>query len=467
MTSDRLRAAFLGALIASLPAGCADPGRLFKMHTAPDRRADAEKSWRGVRATVKLQLAQELLDGGNPKEARAALQEVAGASGDDAAVLLMLAKIELADAHLASARQAISSVLAMPQPSAEAYYVAGLIDERYENYADAAKAYESAALSAPQEPDYVVARAEALVKLNRPVEAIKSVEERLADFPESVELRLFVADTNQMLGLKDAAVAAYRDAERLSNDDPRVRAQLGLALEGAGKDEEAIRVLLPLVGVSGIAGDRAPAASRGGRPGSRSADAKRRGEPSESKPGSEKDSAAPSKLVRRALARALLRNGMPKQARVILAGLLVDEPKDIEGWALMTRVAFALGDAQLAREAAERLAALDGNPHGWLLGAYAAMKSGDSKGALRNVSEALNNNPRDVMALCMLACVQAEAGEKTAAARTLDHALRIDPDCGPAVQLRRQLTSDPPAAAPMPREVSRQDPDASHEEGAR
>jgi len=467
MTSSRLRSSILGLLIVAVPAGCADPGRLFKMHTAPDRRADAERSWRGVRAKVKLQLAQELLDGGNPKEARAALQQVAGAPGDDPAVLMMLAKIELADGHLAAARQAITSVLAMPEPSAEAYYVAGLVDERYENYADAAKAYESAALNAPQEPDYVLARAEALLKLNRPVEAIKLVEERVADFPESVELRLFVADTNQMLGLKDAAVTAYREAARLSNDDPKVREQLGLALEGAGKDEEAIRVLLPLVGASGVMGGRASAGGAGTRSGSRLAEGKRRGQTGDSKSGDEKESAAPSKLVRRALARALLRNGMPKQARVILAGLLADEPNDVEGWALMTRVAFALGDAPLAREAAERLAALDGNPHGWLLGAYAAMKSGDSKGALRNVSEALNNNPRDVMALCMLACVQAEAGEKTAAARTLDHALRIDPDCGPAVQLRRQLTSDTPAAAAIPREEPRQEPAATFEEGAR
>src|SRR6185295_17802811 len=99
---------------------------------------------------------------------------------------------------------------------------------------------------------------------------------------------------------------------------------------------------------------RQSAGGAGTRSGRHLAEAKRRGRTGESKSGDEKESAAPSKLVRRALARALLRNGMPKQARVILAGLLGDEPNDVEGWALMTRVAFALGDAPLAREAAER-----------------------------------------------------------------------------------------------------------------
>ena len=189
-----------GCLISAGLSGCADTGRLFQMHTSANRRADAERSWRAVRAKVKLQLAQNLLDSGNTKEARAALQEVA--DSNDPAVLLMLAKIELAEGHLSGARQAATSALAIPDAGAEAYYVAGLVEERYENYVEAAKDFESARLMAPSDADYLLAQAEALVKLSRPVEAIKLVEAHTPDFPDEVSLRLFVAETNEMLDRK-------------------------------------------------------------------------------------------------------------------------------------------------------------------------------------------------------------------------------------------------------------------------
>lgn len=437
MSAARRFICFLGVALSGLGTGCADPGRLFKLHTAPDRRADAERTWRGVRARVKIQLAQELLDSGNTRDARAALQEVAGAASDDPAVLVLLAKIELADGKLPAARQAAQTALAMPDPQAETFYVAGLIEERYGNLSEAARCYEGAQALAPGDVDYLLARAEALVKLDRPVEAIHAVETRLPDFPEDVSPQLFVAETNQMLGLKDAAVAAYREAVRISDGDPRIGEAYGLALEAAGNDEQAIRVLSPLVARA----SRGDAAGGNGHRGPRGAKPK--------VATTEPSSHTVSPAVRRALARCYLRSGMAPQARTLLVDLLSENGRDAEGWALMTRVGFAVGDAALAREAAERLASLDGGAPGRLLGAYAAMRDGDASGAMRGVSEVLSSNPRDVMALCMLACLQANAGEHAAAIRTLDHILRIDPDCSAAVQLRRQLKGDAPAARPI------------------
>ncbi len=427
------RTAIAGLWTALMLGGCAEPSKFLKSHFATDQHKEGEKSWRGVRAKVKLQLAQQFYDGGSMEDARVAVREAIELNGTEPAALVILAKIELREGHPAAARKAIASALELPGCSAEAHYVAGQIEERYEDFTVALKRYEEALAADPNRPEYVLAEAHALVKLDRPVEGIQFVEGRLPDFPDELDLRLFVAETNRMLGLKDATVAAYREAVRMSPDDRSIREELGLALEWAGQDEEAVAVLVPLVQAKL---EQQTAARR----------KKQRGEAE--KP--EESGDAKSCVAARALARAYLNLNQPREARDVLKRVVFASPDDAESWAMLARVGVALGDRELARVAAERLAA---NPAGdgtaAALGAYLAFKEGDTQGALRSATAALESNPRDVMALCVLAWVQSQTGEKTSATHTLNRALRIDPDCGPAQLLRRQIGGES-AEAPAP-----------------
>lgn len=418
------RGAMLAVAFAALLSGCAEPTKFLKSHFATDQHKEGEKSWREVRARVKLQLAQQFFDGGSMDDARAAVREAIELNGAEPAAFVILAKVELREGHPAAARKAIASALELPGCAAEGHYVAGMVEERYENFAGALTRYEEALAADPNKAEYVLAEAHAMVKVDRPVEAIQFVEGRLADFPDEIDMRLFIAETSRMLGLKDATVAAYREAARLATDNQSVREELGLALEWAGQDEEAVAVLAPLVyaKLEKLSTERR----------------KKRGGDSEN-PNGGGDSK--SFVATRALARAYLDLNQPREARDVLKQAVTLSPEDVESWSMLTRVGVAMGDRELARMAAERVAALPGgDATAAALGAYLAFKEGDTQGALRGATSALEANPRDVMALCVLAWVQSQTGEKASAARTIDRALRIDPDCGPARLLKQQIS---------------------------
>lgn len=427
-------AAMIAGVVAALLSGCAEPTKFLQSHFATDQHKEGEKSWREVRAKVKLQLAQQFFDGGSMDDARSAVREAIELNGAEPAGLVILAKIELREGHPAAARKAIASALELPGCSADAHYVAGMVEERYENFAGALKRYEEALAADPNKADYVLAEAHAMVKVDRPVEAIQFVEGRFADFPDEIDMRLFVAETSRMLGLKDATVAAYRDAARMAPEDKSAREELGLALEWAGQDEEAVTVLAPLVQAKL---EKQSAERR----------KKQRGDADKS----EDSGDAKSCVAARALARSYLKLNQPREARDVLKRVVAGSPEDTESWAMLTRVGVALGDRELARAAAERLAATPGgDATAAALGAYLAFKEGDTQGALRGATAALEANPRDVMALCVLAWVQSQTGEKASATHTINRALKIDPDCGPARLLKQQIggaSGDEPAPA--------------------
>src|SRR5262249_17464582 len=156
--------------------------------------------------------------------------------------LLLMSKIELRDGHLSAARDAITSALLLPDPGPETYYVAGLIEMRYDHFDAALEQFSHASVRNPNEPEYVLARAEAMVKLNRGVEALTLVESRVVDFSDESSLWLFLAETNQMLGLAQPSIDAFREAARRAPNDQTIREQFGLALESAQQDEEAVTV---------------------------------------------------------------------------------------------------------------------------------------------------------------------------------------------------------------------------------
>ncbi len=400
-----------GAIIAT---GCAGGGILDR-HFAVDRKAEAERSWRGVRQSVKLQLVEQLVDAGKFRDARMTLNEVIAAGDDDARAAMLLARIELAEGRIAAARQAVASARAAGATGAEFEYLAGQAEERFGDFAAALEAYRNAAAADPNDADYLLAQAEMLVRLDRPVEGLSLVRSRLPDFADHVGLRLFVAHTCELLKLDEAAVAAYESALRIAGNDRSIRESLGLALERLGRNEDAIRVLTPVVAGPSDASAMTNPAQRASRP------------------------------ARRAFVRACMGVGDSRRAHATLRELLREDDGDLESWSLLSRVAIAIGDARLAAEAARELARRGGaDTDAWLLAALSSLQQGDPKSALRSVSAALDADPHNPLAFCTLARIQKAVGEHEAARRSIERALRLDPDCQIAAELQRELADAGP-----------------------
>lgn len=448
----RLRTAGGAALIALALVGCGKSGRLLSLHTQPDRASAATENWREVRARLKLQMAQQAFDAGNLKGARAELAESTSLDAHHAAAYVLQAKLDLSEGQLAAAADAIAMALQQPDAGPDADFVAGAVAERSGRNEDALTHYERALARSPNDPEYVLAVATVMAASRRAPDALKLVESRLSDFDSDLPLRLFAADTALMLGENDVALREYHEAVRLSNDDPVVREKLGLALAWTGKHAEAIAVLQPLVS----------AAMHSYRPGKPSRQAESGDGDRPPRPGS-------TATVRRTLASSYLATGAAQDALPILQALLRENNTDVEAWVLLSRVGLAANDRQILREAAGRLkefgenssiaAAGAGSGDLRVLAAHCWLKAGAWREALGAAQSALKLNPRDVLALYVVAEVLREKGQPTAALEAADRMLAIDPEFAPARKTRMlclmQVAERPdehatPAASPAP-----------------
>lgn len=437
MNDPTRRHVAFAVLAASLSAGagCSPMSGLIDRHFSSDQRQEAQERWSDVRAGVKLRLAQQLFDAQNYGEARERLREAMALTRTEPGAFILLAKLELLEGRLASAREAIDIARAMPEATSEADYVAGIIAERSERLDDALCHYEDAAAKQPMDSEYLLAVAEMLVALNRPAEALLLVQSRLADFDQHVGLHVCAAETARVLGLYNEAAQAYSDAARIAGDAPLLLEYAGMALFDAGRYEEATTILKPLVDAS-IARERTHAAVR-----SRESPAPDRSAESRRSAIARRGDAMPvragdSPAVRRILARSLLRAGEPMEALAVLRHVIRKDVRDVDAWRVIGEIGLTRGDMAAALEAGVQLSRLvPEDPQGWLISAYASLRQGDPATAVRASQRAVRMKQDDVVALCLWAEGELARGHVDAAARVIEEAVRIDPDYSPAVAI--------------------------------
>ncbi len=415
--------AFAVCCMASPLWGCAAIGGIASKHVASDRRAQAEQRWKQVRAQVRQKLAQDHFDAGRTKEARDELRQALDLQPDRSSAFVLLAKIELQEGRLAAAREAVQAAAALPDAGAEATYVAGVIAERYHER-DAARAYYARAVELNRSvPEYLLALAEVLVSLGRPAEALSLVERRLPDFDQEVGLWLFTAETCQLLGMPDGSLRAYREAARLSPGSAVIREQLGLALVSAGRYEEAIETLRPVVEAGSA---RRPRGSTTGI----QAEAR---DPTLTSGESTKEEVPPapgeSAAVRHALIRCYLECGQSRPAIARIRNLVKEAPDDAHAWRLAGRAAVLGDDPALMRESAANLRRIgEATDEAAVLEAFAALRTSDPGAATEAALRAVHQRPDDVLLWCILARAYAASGDGTAARLAAARARVLAPD---------------------------------------
>lgn len=422
---ERLCSAVLSlAVLGSAIAGCdLSKSRLLSLHMEDDQRAGAQKRWNDVRGRVKLQLAQDHYAAGRTAECETVLREARALAPDDPEVFVLAARLRLDQGRLAEAREAIAVAAALNQSDAEIPYLAGLVAQRYGELESAYDYFTQAAQLGPNTPAYLLARADVLLALNRPADALDLIRSRLMDFDDNVSLRMLAARACRILGLRRPAIAFCRDAIRIAGDDPALVAELGRLLIWSGSHREAIAVLAPLVDdPRRVEITNRPIHRRTAAPSDQNAHLTGQASRSGVEP-----AVVPSSVIHD-LARAYLAVGQADRVRQLVKPLMRADESDSLAWMLFARASLMKDDFAAARSAVDKLETLgDVSAESYLLSAYAALRSGDTRSTCVDAMKALDFDAESAMAHCLLGQAAEAEGREAAALDAYARALELEP----------------------------------------
>ncbi len=210
-----------GMVIAAL-AGCSEN----KQQTPTQQ---AVKNWNGARAAVLLGLARDQYQSGSFDKSRLTLSEAAKLDPDNSAEHILSAKLYIEAGQLEAAEKELEAARTLDAKNAEVEYLAGVVYQRWEQPERALAFYTHATELAPAELGYLMARAEMLVAMNRPMEALALLQEKVAYFEHSGVIRDEVGLLLLQQGKLDDAIEMLRRATILSEDDLTIREHLAQA----------------------------------------------------------------------------------------------------------------------------------------------------------------------------------------------------------------------------------------------
>ncbi len=364
--------------------------------THAEAKVQAEQRWTKVRGQVKFQLARQQFDRGLFDDAIKTLQESNALDPTNADAFALLAKANLELGKPTTAEQAIQAAAKSGLNNAELEYLKGLIHEQRNELPPALSQYEKACALDSTRVDYLLARIETLVALDRFSEALALADANAGQFDDDVSVALLAARIAVLMGDSKGALERFQNPAIQNAGSTTAIEDFGSLLASQGHCHEAIRVLQPLCDASESASEAGPLSAG----------------------------------AYRSLADCYMKGNEPKRAMEVLGKHLARNPNDAASQLLLARAALAAGEYMTALQAIEaaRRGHSDDSDFNLLL-ATTHWKRGDMQGALRVLDGILSSNPTDVDAWCLKG--EALLGQHRAdeARDAFERALDLDPDC--------------------------------------
>ena len=223
--SIKSRLLVAGMLCSLALTGCASSSGKKR----PTQKEQAVKQWNGTRAAVMASMARSQYDAGNFTQCEQTVRDAMKLNSENADLHLLSAKLAIQQGHLEVAESELALVTKYAPNNAEADYLTGVVCERAGKHQDALDAYTRAAEKVPTEVAYVLARAEILVDLDRPLEALQFVQEKSLAFDQSAPLHDTLGELLVGQSRYEEAVAALRQASVMAPDDQQIREHLAMA----------------------------------------------------------------------------------------------------------------------------------------------------------------------------------------------------------------------------------------------
>jgi Tfp pilus assembly protein PilF len=373
----------LAALVLALSAGgCANAKN--------KNREDAKVRWAKARAGVMYSLASNQFKNGSLEECRKTVSGALKLDPKNPALHILSARVSIEQGQLETAERELELARKVAPNAAEAYYLSGVIYQRWQKPQTAYEFYTAACDKSPAEIAYVIARAEMLVDLDRMNEALALLQEKVNYFENSPAIRDTYGQLLMQVKRYADAVDMFRQATVLAEDDLAIKERFGLALYYDKQYVEAADVLGKLL---------------------------------------EKDEFKNRADLLAALGQAQLQTGKARDARRSFETATEKDPASAKTWLGLARAAMESNDFRRSELALRKAHTLEPKAsEAYLLLGYLRIKQNKMKDALVAFEKSSGLDPADTVSVCMIGYVHEKSGRKDKAMEFYAKALLAKPN---------------------------------------
>lgn len=363
----------------------------------PTQKEAAMKQWNDARASVLLTLARDQFKTGNFDKCRQTVAEALRMAPENPNLWVLSGKLNIEQGQLELAERDLKKAGELAPNAAEPHYLLGVIYQRWQRLDVALAEYQAASDKAPTELAYVLARAETLVALDKPKDALLLLSEKITFFDNNHVIRDAAGQLLMQQGRHAEAADMFRQATLLATDDMGLKERHAKALFFAQKYRESAELLSRLT----------------------------------------RDELFAERVDLYAmLGEAYLNLGRTTDARAAFETATQLNPSSVVAWQGVGKVALGVNDLRRAELAIRKAVALDpGDAQNHLLMGYLRLKQDRPSEAMVSFRKASALDANDPVSLCMAGYVLEKAGQTQQAIEFYARALQVKPGDELATQL--------------------------------
>lgn len=374
----------LGAAVLAAAPGCQN-----SKPTKTNKQL-ASRQWNDARANVLGSLALEQYKGGNLDKCETTLSEALRLAPENANLHVLAAKLYIEQNKLEPAAKELETARKLDPKNAEPDYLTGVVLQRWQQPQKALEAYDAAVQKNREELSYLMAKAETLVALNRPSEALDLLKQKVVYFEHSPAIRDAVGQLLVEQRRYREGAEMLREASILATDDQTIREHLGFAEFFARQYNEASQIFVRLLRDEAF---------------SKRAD------------------------LHAALAECQAQTGRLRDARASFETAAQLDATGAGYWLGLGRVAVQLGDLPRGELAARKALSIEpANGEGHCLLGYVRLRQGKLAPALAAFRMASQLDSGDSVSLAMQGYVLEKLGKNDQAVQCYAKALKIKPN---------------------------------------
>jgi Flp pilus assembly protein TadD len=374
-------------------SGCGNKG--------PSDKELAQKRWNDTRAAILAGVAQDQYKAHDFDKCRDTLGKAMAMAPDNPQLHTLAAKLEIEQGHLEAAERELEIARKYAPADPEAYYLSGVIYQRWQRPQTALEFYRQASQRAPAELAYVLAQGEMLVAIGKAPEALTLLQSKVAYFENSASIRDAVGQLLVQSGRYADAIDIFRQASILAEQDNGVRERLAMAYFYNKQYRQAAEVLTRLTS---------------------------------SEPASKRTDLF---IV---LGEAQMQLNDTHGAVRSFASATDLDPYSAKAWQNLGRATLQQGDLKRAEFALRRALGVDNSSsESQLLVGYVQLREGNLAAALKSFRAASMLDANDTVSLCMIGYTLEKMGQQKEAMRYYGQALRLNPGDDMASRLMAQI----------------------------